>query len=546
MPFPVPPPELPRGRRVLRRLASLAGFLALLWLGFALRCLKPGDGFISPALDGANIRFVDGDCYARMTRVRQVLETGTLVIRHHDFENFPIGTTPHTTAPLDWLIALLTLLLRPVYGAEALDLAGAWIGPILAAVTMAIVWIAFCAWPGRWAAVAVIGVSPILVHGTVLARPDHQALLIPLLALALAAEIRSATAPSLRWGVAAGFAWGMALWVSLYEPLILLALVATVQLRRGPGRWWSRKRVPGWITMGFILLVALGLEGWRVSLPWAEPAGAAQFARWSHAIGELASLPPWSPTLLLWGTPLLIAIGPLLLRSGWKGQRTARIWCWLLPATIALTCWQVRWGYFFALATALAIPLVWPRKRLWQWAAAFAVCLSIGYVWRRSIDENSSARRVVISPAQLAAREILAATWTREQGRHGILAPWWLSAEIAYRTRLPGVAGSSHQSIPGAIDVEKFFRARSDAEAFTILQRRRVAFVVALDESELEQSRVDPAPLPPDALVRELGSNRAARSVPAFLRLEPRDAELLTRSFTANRVYSVDPAYLSP
>jgi len=44
------------------------------------------------------------DCYARMTRVEMVSAKPGLIVRHHTFENFPQGTTPHTTAPLDYLI----------------------------------------------------------------------------------------------------------------------------------------------------------------------------------------------------------------------------------------------------------------------------------------------------------------------------------------------------------------------------------------------------------------------------------------------------------
>jgi len=47
-----------------------------------------------------NIYFTDADCYARMTRVQMYSEHPGLVVRHHDFENFPTGTTPDTTLGL--------------------------------------------------------------------------------------------------------------------------------------------------------------------------------------------------------------------------------------------------------------------------------------------------------------------------------------------------------------------------------------------------------------------------------------------------------------
>ena len=76
------------------------GLLALLALTFAARCYNYENVFHA---DG-RIYFLEGDCYSRMTRVKMVCE-GQWVIRHHDFENWPQGTTPHTTAPFDWLIA---------------------------------------------------------------------------------------------------------------------------------------------------------------------------------------------------------------------------------------------------------------------------------------------------------------------------------------------------------------------------------------------------------------------------------------------------------
>ena len=90
------------------------------------RCANYQDVFVA-----GNIYFTDADCYARMTRVRMCSEHPGLIVRHHDFENFPTGTIPHTTAPLDYLILALSTVLKP-FTAHALDLAGALISPLLA------------------------------------------------------------------------------------------------------------------------------------------------------------------------------------------------------------------------------------------------------------------------------------------------------------------------------------------------------------------------------------------------------------------------------
>src|SRR5688572_21873468 len=172
-----------------------------------------------------------------MTRAKMVDE-GQWVIRHHEFENFPQGTNLHTTAPLDWLIVALKKIIAPVLGlfpksplhGQELDLAGALISPLLGVITATWLWW----WAGRmWLPCRVImvlffAISPILVEGTILGRPDHQSLLILLIAVAVGAELALAdfglpARLAKRWAILAGFAWGLALWVSFYEPLIFFA-----------------------------------------------------------------------------------------------------------------------------------------------------------------------------------------------------------------------------------------------------------------------------------------------------------------------------------
>src|SRR5262249_48742541 len=156
--------------------------LSVLLLG--ARCANYQDVFVA-----GNIYFTDADCYARMARVRICAEKPGLIIRHHNFENFPTGTTPHTTALFDYLILGLLILLRP-FSAHAIDLAGALISPLLALLGGWFLW-----WWSkrikfryRWALLTLYAISPILVHGTELGRPDHQSLLIFLVTLGICAE----------------------------------------------------------------------------------------------------------------------------------------------------------------------------------------------------------------------------------------------------------------------------------------------------------------------------------------------------------------------
>src|SRR5437868_4951584 len=158
------------------RLAFSAELLVIIILVLVTRCANYPDVFAN-----GQIYFVDADCYARMTRARICFEHPGKVIRRHDFENFPLGTSPHTTAPLDYLIATLAILLTPFTG-NALELSGAIISPVVA-IGLGIFlcwWTRRIAMRFRFALLGLYASSPILAHATALGRPDHQSLLIAL------------------------------------------------------------------------------------------------------------------------------------------------------------------------------------------------------------------------------------------------------------------------------------------------------------------------------------------------------------------------------
>src|SRR5213079_3530868 len=133
-----------------------------------------------------------------------------LIIRHHPFENFPQGTTPHTTAPLDYLIVALSLFLSP-FTAHALDLAGAFVSPLLALLGGWFLWWSV-KFRYRWVMLILYAISPILVHGTELGRPDHQSLLIVLVAIAICADWSSQKAANAAgaWWLTSAAAWALA------------------------------------------------------------------------------------------------------------------------------------------------------------------------------------------------------------------------------------------------------------------------------------------------------------------------------------------------
>ena len=537
-----------------RRWALLAGVLLLT---LAADCANWRQVF-----DGAGgVDFVDADCYSRMTRVREVCAHPGEVIRRHAFENYPFGTRPHTTIPFDYAVYALRAVLRPFYGGErALDLAGAWVSPLLGLLTVFLAWL----WleherlPGRAFALLVLAASPILAHGFALGRPDHQSLIVLCMAGALAAEWTLWRRPSRGWGIVSGVAWALGLWTSLYEPSILLGAVVAAGLVWNRPALRRRERLPGLAAGGAILLAALWIEGWRIDALPGGGEGGEFFAAWSRQIGELASLPPWSPTLFAWvGWGLLAA--PVLLwwrRDEEKGVSRAN--GFLLLLVWALTCWQVRWGYFLPLVYALGIPwqigaVPW-RGRRWVIMALAAGLWPMAADWWTTLHPPTDRAANVAEQRRDAALLRETAAFIAQAARlpdadadpadadnppAGILAPWWLSPALAYRSGQPALAGSSHESLPGTVDVDRFYLAADAREAAAILRRRRVRWVVAYE---------------PDRVLRTaaglFGQTQVSRRAMGFILYErPEIAPRFLRLALVNpffKVYEVRAASLPP
>ncbi len=445
------------------------------------------------------VYFQDGDCYSRMTRARLIERGGIQVVRWHRFENFPAGVQPHTTAPLDYLIvglrhgvdgvlALADPGRQSVLRGQELDVAGALVSPLLGIATCL-----FLGWwasrilletPARWgwAVPLLFAISPVLVHGTVLGRPDHQSLLILLLAIALAAEERLLTSPGRGWSVVGGLSWGLALWVSLYEPLVLFGGVLGLWLAFNRPGWRAPGRIAWAIALGSVVALAWWVEGWRNPVPAPEMLG--YFANWRQSIGELAharlaDVCGW----LGFGA----VVGPALLF--WVGR--TRRFAWALLALLVflgvLTGWQARWGYFLALVFVMALP--WQLalfRRSWVGGLAFALALwPVAREWDSRLfpGEAAEQQRQVHRQESVLLREIAGKMEDAEE--RAFLAPWWISPALAYWSDQPGVAGSSHQSLPGIVDTARFYLAGTQEEAGTILRSRHVAWVVADEASRV-------------------------------------------------------------
>lgn len=457
-------------------------------LGFGLRCWNWDQVFV-----GDEVHFVDADCYSRMTRVERVLTAPWHSIRFHDFENAPQGTTPHTTAPMDFAIAGLTKvfdLCGSGFGvfpsrSSSRDLAGAFISPLLGLLLMGFL----CWWsrhqPWCLALLLVVAVSPILVHGFLLGRPDHQSLILLLVGMALAAEISLWSSVGPRpWSLLAGICWALALWTSLFEPLILLlAVLACRWFVLGRAAFRIRDRAAAVV---FVLILAGGFlfDGWR-PLPSA-PEIREFFPRWAQTIGELASLRfvqlfPWTGWLL----PVVPIL--LILRFGKEKSRPALAQAFLLLLTLGLSLWYARWGYFVALVFAFSLPQALAAIPLRPVVAAlFIISLwPVAAEWDRQFFPDPSRERALAETREDASLLHQVAVKLQTSDHSPVLAPWWLSPALSYWSGQPCVAGSSHQSLPGTVASARFYTATDPTVARQILRDRGVRFVVAYEPSRI-------------------------------------------------------------
>jgi hypothetical protein len=285
---------------------------------------------------------------------------------------------------------------------------------------------------------------------------------------------------------------------------------------------FGRDRRAAWIVFAAIIFLALLIEQRVPSFSIVQ--SNAVFRNWAGTIGELAHLAPANPVWFRW-CGFLLLIAPFLIwinirRRTDRAQdgRALPIYV-LLIATYALTIWQVRWGYFFVLIFAVALPaLLAPIKSS---AAVWIVfVLSIFPIlrdWDERLwpSETQFAGRLEKRIESAQIRELALGLQSSEV--QPFLAPWWLSPSIAYWSGQPGVAGSSHESLEGIEDSARFFLTDDLQRAREILRKRRVAWVFAYDSQRVAQNSaaILNERLPAYALCRVL--DRTPSQAPAFL-----------------------------
>lgn len=458
----------------LHSTASLAGVFLLAALFLACVTWNRAQVLVPRADGGVLVVLADGDCHSRLQRAAMVAENPGRIIRSHDFENHPDGTRPHTTAPMDYLVAGLGVATRSI------ELAGAWASPLLGLLAVLFLWF----WGRlidlrpRWPMLLLFCVSPAITHAFALGRPDHQSLLLALTTVAIAANWGFIRTGSATWAWTSGAAWGLALWVSWFEPLVLLAaqeLARALALRRSA---WP----PAWrralLLAAGMALASWALEGFRN--PWPDPAVRELFPRWAAMLGELQHATP--AAMFAW-TGWLLVPAPILLAWDYAQRRDplALIALIVLVMVAALAGWQVRWSPWMAMVFCLSLPwMLRPLRRTWLVWVLFIISLwPVARAWESRLipspGESAGRRDKIVETALLAE----AAGFLRTQPAGGVLAPWWISPALARLSGHPMVGGTSHQSLPGSADTARFFLAGNDETAAQILRARRVRFVVS-------------------------------------------------------------------
>ena len=176
---------------------------------------------------------------------------------------------------------------------------------------------------------------------------------------------------------------------------------------------------------------------------------------------------------------------------GWmlfsKRNRPPSFMLVLFVLTYAFTAWQARWAYFFVVVLVMILPacLAAIERRSLGWIIAMLAFLPILQDWDKSLWPNeakiardSQQRAEVVQWRELASQ-------LRSKDTQPFLAPWWLSPSISYWSGQPAVAGSSHESLSGIAESARFFLTTDFSVAQEILEKHKVAWVLAVDADDV-------------------------------------------------------------
>ena len=256
--------------------------------------------------------------------------------------------------------------------------------------------------------------------------------------------------------------------------------------------WWGHLRLAWVAAIAGVLSVA-----WRVEGGFEFPDGSMWevLARWGGTIGELQRL--WGVgRIWTWYGPL-VCVWPVLV---WMGSARLepvlgammRVLGGIGVLVLGLTFWQVRWAPYTAVVFALTLPaclaLIPARWRSWRvlFHGVALIPLIADYRDRWFPEPGVLQQRHLERSERINAR--LAAERMRSEEVTPFVAVWWLSPAIAYWSGQPAVAGSGHEGIGGIQDSARFFLSETPDQARTILEGRRVHWVVASDPARAVQN----------------------------------------------------------
>lgn len=461
---------------MMRRILLWSFFLLSLAVGLGLRVYYAGECYdLEETAQGEShlvLYQVEADAYARLARVRRILDGHGLVQRFHPQENYPEGMQPTTTLPFDLLI-LAVYFPAKLFTADTLDWAGALVSPLLYLALAGFLFWWSRDWTLRARALLFFGLAtfPSQIWATPFARPDHQSLNLTLIAIALCLEWNR-WKPSRPASIAAGLCWGLAMWSSLYEPLILFIAVVLFNLisRR-------REQLPFLIATGATLAVAFLVEGFH--LHRTPPELDAYLARWLSTVSEVKAMTLYSATLYF--TPAVWLLPLLIFRYLKCGERKPVDWLLVLltVALVVVAFLQTRWLYFTSFLLLLLMAGWYGREPV-KWLRRIVLGVIIfSVMWSLDRDIDGIQNRETPPTAQLRrlARSI--------NGPGGILAPWWLSPTLLYYSGQPIVAGSSHMTISGIVDTARFFTATTWPAGDAIVEKRHVRWIVVYTPERL-------------------------------------------------------------
>ncbi|MES2307982.1 MAG: hypothetical protein V4507_03900 [Verrucomicrobiota bacterium] len=497
-------------------------FVFALLLGLWLRWIYPN----SPIVEG-HPYMADGDCYTRLHRVALMLQGKGWIQSFHDFENYPLGIVPHTTFPLDGLIAGMALILQPFYSFP-IEWSGMIISPLLfVGLLGALYLLAGGARPSRWGLnghfsfpVLAIGLAalPGLIWATPFGRPDHQSLLMVLIFLGIMGEERRWNEDARLWKILLGLLWGVALWTSLYEPLMVLGIIAgmNIAVRR-------REQLLFWGVIALFLIIVQGVEGYRFSdLHYLHQKN---ISTWFQTIGETRGLT--FKDLILIFTILTFGI-PWALFEYWSQIEDKKSVIVLLGLTFVLvlvTMMQRRWLYFSIIPPLLLVALMWKHLSVsWRWGVGVAFAINI-------VFSTVSLKRPDDQEQTFAVETRVLAQSIKEPG--AIIAPWWISPSLLYFSDHPIVASTSHQSIDGIVDVSQFYLDSRWLESEKMFHDRKVHWIVGYDEDRvlLNASEVLGVPLPKNLKMTWAHRLWTTQALPTSLKLRAATAHFRLYEF---------------